>query len=426
MRILVFNCGSSSLKYRLIELPAERELVGGEAQRVGPKTAEPARILHRIGATEETHYVEMPDHAAALSEVMKLLRRDAGLVPDALGHRVVHGGSLFARHRRIDDGVIAGLETTLDLAPIHNPPIVKLIKACRDLYPELPQVAVFDTAFHSTIPGFARTYALPRRLREDVGIRKYGFHGISHQYVTAEAARILDRPLDRFNAVSCHLGSGGASLAAVVGGKSVDNTMGYSPLQGLVMSTRCGDLDPAIALQLAALDYGDCRSIEMVLNSRSGVLGMSGLSADIRDVLRKAAESGSETDAADVTAQVYVWRIRKYLGAYLTVVGDAHAVIFTDTIGELVPAVRPSAATWNRSGSRLTTRRTRPPRSSRRTSRPTRAASASSSSRRTRNWRSRGSPIRCSRRMARRRRREVRHHDPRSRGRPAGDPLFGL
>jgi len=340
MRILVFNCGSSSLKYRLIELPDEKELVGGEAQRVGPKTAEPARIIHRIGKTEETHYVEMPDHAAALGEVMKLLRRDPNLVPDALGHRVVHGGAGFHRHTRIDDAVIEALEPTLALAPIHNPPIVRLIKACRQLYPELPQVAVFDTAFHATIPPHARTYALPRRLREDEGIRKYGFHGISHQYVTTEAAKLLNIPLEKFNAVSCHLGSGGASLCAVVNGKSLDNTMGYSPLQGLVMSTRSGDLDPAVTLQLLALDYGDCRAIEKTLNSRSGVLGMSGISADIRDVLRKAAESGSETAAADVTAQVYMWRIRKYLGAYLAVVGNAHAVIFTDTIGELVPAVR--------------------------------------------------------------------------------------
>ncbi|MGB9626868.1 MAG: acetate kinase, partial [Phycisphaerae bacterium] len=143
MRILVFNCGSSSLKYRLIDLPGEKELVGGEAQRVGPKTAEPARIIHRIGKTEETHYVEMPDHAAALGEVMKLLRRDPNLVPDALGHRVVHGGAGFHRHTRIDDAVIEALEPTLALAPIHNPPIVRLIKACRQLYPELPQVAVF-------------------------------------------------------------------------------------------------------------------------------------------------------------------------------------------------------------------------------------------------------------------------------------------
>ncbi len=340
MRILVFNCGSSSLKYRLIELPAERELVAGEAQRVGPPTAEPSRIVYRMAGVEHTHFAEMRDHASALGEVMKLLGRDPDLVPDALGHRVVHGGALFHRHCLITDEAIRGLDTTLDLAPIHNPPIVKLIKACRELYPELPQVAIFDTAYHATIPDYARTYALPPRLREELGIRKYGFHGISHQYVVAEAARFLGRDLETFNAVSCHLGSGGASLCAVVNGRSVDNTMGYSPLQGLVMSTRCGDLDPAVALRLLALEYGDSRRVNKTLNSRSGVLGMSGVSADIRDVLRLAAEQDAVTDHAEVTAQVYLWRIRKYLGAYLTVVGSADAIIFTDTIGETVPAVR--------------------------------------------------------------------------------------
>jgi len=199
---------------------------------------------------------------------------------------------------------------------------------------------VFDTAFHSTIPDYARVNALPKHLREDLGIRKYGFHGISHQFVIGEAARIVGKPLDAFNAVSCHLGSGGASLCACVNGKSMDNTMGYSPLQGLVMSTRSGDLDPAVALHLLALNYGDSKAVNKTLNNKSGVLGMSEVSADIRDVLRKAAEEGSETSNFDVTAQVYMWRIRKYLGAYLTVVGNADAIIFTDTIGELVPDVR--------------------------------------------------------------------------------------
>jgi len=340
MRILVFNCGSSSLKFRLIEIPEEQELVAGEAQRVGPPTAEPSRIIYKIRGEQQIKTVPMKDHHTALGEVMKLLQANHDLAPEALGHRVVHGGTLFHQHCRINDQVIAGLDTTLDLAPIHNPPIVKTIKACRELYPDLPQVAIFDTAFHSTIPDYARVYALPRHLREDHGIRKYGFHGISHQYVITEAARRLGKSRQQFNAVSCHLGSGGASLCACVNGQSVDNTMGYSPLQGLVMSTRSGDLDPAVALHLLALNDGDSKAVNKTLNSKSGVLGMSEVSADIRDVLRKAAEAGTETSTFDVTAQVYLWRIRKYLGAYLTVVGQADAIIFTDTIGELVPAVR--------------------------------------------------------------------------------------
>jgi acetate kinase len=340
MKILVFNCGSSSLKFRLIDMPAMTELVGGEAQRVGPPTAEPSRIVYKLAGEQHVHQVPMPDHATALNETMKLLGANPSLTPEALGHRVVHGGAKFHSHIRIDDSIITDLEATQELAPIHNPPIIRTIKACRQFYPDLPQVAIFDTAFHASIPEFARTYALPPQWRENLGIRKYGFHGISHQYVMTEAARILGIELSKFNAVSCHLGSGGASLCAIVNGKSVDNTMGYSPLQGLVMSTRCGDLDPAVALQLIALGYGDHKAVNKMLNGKSGVLGLSGSSADIRDVLRKAAEQGEQTDTADVTAQVYLWRIRKYLGAYLTVVGHANAIIFTDTIGELVPQVR--------------------------------------------------------------------------------------
>ena len=339
MNILVFNCGSSSLKYRLIAMPEERELCGGEAQRVGPKTAEPPRIVHRMDGNEEEHFVEMPDHKAAFAEVMTLLKRDPRLMPEACGHRMVHGADRFNRHALLDDEVMAGLEAVQHMAPIHNPPATRLVRGCMELYPDLPQVIVFDTAFHATIPEYARAYALPRRLREEMGIRKYGFHGISHNYVTQEAARLLNKPHDALNAVSCHLGSGGASLCAVRNGRSVDNTMGYSPLQGLLMSTRCGDLDPALAMQLLIRADGDHEAVEKRLNKQSGVLGVSGLSGDIRDVLKALSEDDS-AEQLRRAARVYLWRIRKYLGAYLAVVGQADAVIFTDTIGELVPEVR--------------------------------------------------------------------------------------
>ncbi|MDD5658323.1 MAG: acetate/propionate family kinase, partial [Elusimicrobia bacterium] len=209
---------------------------------------------------------------------------------------------------------------------------------CRARYPDLPQVIVFDTAFHQTIPDHAHTYPLPRALRQELGIRKYGFHGTSHQYVAEKAAEMLGRPMEQLNAVSCHLGSGGASLCAIVKGRSVDNTMGFSPLQGLVMSTRCGDLDPAVALRLLA-QHQDRNAVEKLLNKRSGVLGMSGSSADIRDVFAGMAQPDRRA-RLELTAQIYIWRIRKCLGAYLAVVGDADAVIFTDTIGETVPEVR--------------------------------------------------------------------------------------
>ena len=340
MNILVLNCGSSSLKYRLIAMPGERELAAGEAQRIGPKTAEPARIVHKHGKRESIHAAPMPSHGAAFDRIMTLLAREAALIPDAIGHRVVHGGDRFSRPAVIDPESIRDLVAIQGLAPLHNPPATNLIKACQARYPQLPQVAVFDTAYHSTIPDYARTYALPKSLRDDLGIRKYGFHGTSHQFVVGEAARFLGRPLELFNAVSCHLGSGGASLCAVVNGKSVDNTMGYCPLQGLVMSTRCGDLDPAITLKLMIEATGSSKAVESMLNKSSGVLGLSGISGDIRDVLSAVSETKKHSQRMNRTAQVYLWRIRKYLGAYMAVVGRPDAVIFTDTIGESVPLVR--------------------------------------------------------------------------------------
>lgn len=346
MNVLVFNCGSSSLKYKVITMPAAREAAGGEAQRVGPPTAKPSVILHHEGTSRETHEVPMPDHATAFEQVMRLLGRDARLVPDVVGHRVVHGGDRFGQPARVNDAVLADLDSFSRIAPLHNPPAIALMRACQERYPQLPQVAVFDTAFHATIPACARTYALPRQMREEFGFRKYGFHGTSHQFVTEEAAAFLGIPLDRFNAVSCHLGSGGASLCAVINGRSVDNTMGYSPLQGLVMSTRCGDLDPAVTMQLLAAADGDGAKVDKLLNSRSGVLGLYGRSADLRDVVSEASSSDSLWDSRmDRTLQVYLWRIRKYLGAYLAIVGRPHAVIFTDTIGETVPYVRRALCT---------------------------------------------------------------------------------
>ncbi len=345
MNVLVFNCGSSSLKYKLLAMPAEVELSGGEAQRIGPPTAEPARIVYRMHGQERTEFCEMPDHAAAFEQVMRILRADPTMIPDACGHRMVHGGARFSDHAVVDEGVLADLEAIQHLAPLHNPPATNLLRACHTRDPGLPQVAVFDTAFHATIPERARAFPLPRRITEELGLRKFGFHGTSHRYVAEEAARFLGKPLDTLNAVSCHLGSGGASLCAIVNGRSVDNTLGYSTYGGLIMSTRCGDLDPGVVLQLLARSNGDGSRIEAMLSKKSGVLGMSGRSADIRDILAETAKIPSDASRMNATAQVYLWRIRKYLGAYLTVVGRADTVIFTDTIGETVAKVRWAACT---------------------------------------------------------------------------------
>ncbi len=339
MNVLVFNCGSSSLKYKLLSMPSEQSLAGGEAQRIGPKTAEPSRIYHNSPEGSSTVFAEMRSHQEAFAEVMKLLSADPRLRPDVVGHRVVHGGQFFKKPTVMDGSTMLKLESINGLAPIHNPPAVDLIKACAHLSPGLPQVAVFDTAYHATIPRRAAVYPIPASVTKQLGIRKYGFHGTSHRFVAEEAAKFLRKPLCRLNAVSCHLGSGGASLCAISRGQSVDNTMGYSPLQGLVMSTRSGDVDPTVPLKLMIDGGGGPDEAERLLNRRSGVLGLSGASADIRDIVAKV-ESGAATAQDRRTLEVYVWRIRKYLGAYLTVVGKVDAVIFTDTIGESVPYLR--------------------------------------------------------------------------------------
>ena len=344
MNVLVFNCGSSSLKYKLISMPEKIELAGGEAQRVGPPTAQPPCVIHRTDGHEETFQVDMPDHAVAFEEVMKILKRTPQLQPDVVGHRLVHGGAIFKNHAIVNEKVLEELQTTKSLAPLHNPPAITLVEACCKLYPDLPQVLVFDTAYHSTIPEYARVYALPGYIRNDLGIRKYGFHGTSHQYVANETANFLSIPIEKFNAVSCHLGSGGASLCAIVNGKSIDNTMGHSPLQGLIMSTRCGDLGAAVVMQLIAKNVGNWRSVEKLLNKQSGILGISGSTGDIRDIVEAVSKQVDESKMNE-TLHAYIWRIKKYLGSYLTAVASAagkqaDAIIFTDTIGETVPLVR--------------------------------------------------------------------------------------
>ncbi len=338
MNLFVLNCGSSSLKYKMFSFPSGEELFGGEVQRIGSKTAEQPRIIHRKLGSENTRFVDAMSYKDALREVIKLARDESGFPPDAIAHRLVQGGKDFPTSAVISRNDFSALDGIADLAPVHNPPVVALIKECDLLYPDIPQAIVLDTAFHSTIPDYAAAYAIPEKLRRELGIRKYGFHGISHEYVAEETARFLHIPSPELKAISCHLGSGGASLCAIVDGKSVDNSMGFSPLQGLVMSTRCGDLDQAVILKMLAYSEGDSGKVSNILNKRSGVLGLSGISGDIRDVINRALET--EDERARRTLDVYIWRVRKYLSSYLAVVGLPQAVIFTDTIGESIPYVR--------------------------------------------------------------------------------------
>ncbi|MBN2412878.1 acetate/propionate family kinase [candidate division KSB1 bacterium] len=340
MNVFVINCGSSSLKYRLIAMPEEKEIIAGEAQRIGPKTEEPSRIVHNSGGHVDTFFVNMTNHAQAFTEVMKIIEEHQKIIPDAFGHRLVHGGSALNKDVLLNSDILAKLDETVEYAPIHNPPSIALIKACIARYPNSPQVIVLDTAFHTTLPLYAKDYAIPVWLSKKLNIKKFGFHGISHHFVAEEAAKYLGIPISRLNAVSCHLGSGGASLCAVVKGQSIDNTMGFTPLQGLVMSTRCGDVDPAVTLNLIACFEGDYKAVQSTLNKNSGILGMTGTSADIRDILAKSVLTEGYSSPYFITSHIYTWRLKKYLGAYLTIAHPVHAIIFTDTIGETVPYIR--------------------------------------------------------------------------------------
>ncbi len=336
INIFVLNCGSSSLKYKMITMPSEKELFGGEVQRIGSSTSLPSQIIHEVNGNEELFIVTIRNYIEAFNEVMKIVENSMNIMPDIIAHRLVKGQPEINGDTFVNKLPLSALDKIKELAPVHNPPVVEIIKSCLSRYPFLPQTVILDTTFHSTIPDYASAYALPKKLCEDLGIKKYGFHGISHKYVSVEAAEYLGIPVESFNAVSCHLGSGGASLCAIRNGISIDNTMGFTPLQGLVMSTRSGNLDPAIILRMVAYSEGNSSKVNNILNKKSGVLGLSGSSSDIRDIIANA-ENNSR---AQTTLDVYLWRIKKYLGKYLTLLGRTDSIIFTDTIGETMPFVR--------------------------------------------------------------------------------------
>lgn len=310
MRILVLNCGSSSIKYRLFD--------GDDVATEG--------IVERIGEPGS----EVADHRAGLESIMTALvpLTDDGRL-DAIGHRVVHGGEEFVEPTLIDTEVIERIRSQIPLAPLHNPANLIGIEVAFDLEPELPQVAVFDTAFHRTLPAHAYRYALPEHTYRDHGVRRYGFHGTSHSYVASLAASHLGRDRSEIDLITLHLGNG-ASAAAIRGGESVETSMGLSPLEGLVMGSRSGDIDPAIVfhLQRSAGMSGD--EVEAMLNRESGLLGLSG-DNDMREIQRRAGDGDPE---ARLAIEVYCHRIRKYVGAYLAVLGGADAIVFTGGIGE--------------------------------------------------------------------------------------------
>ncbi len=333
MKILVLNCGSSSLKYQLIDMDNQDVMAVGLCERIGID----GRLKHTPkGKDSFVSEDAMKDHTDAVQMVINaLLDKEHGVISDvseinAVGHRVVHGGEYFSKSVVINDEVIKAIEACIDLAPLHNPANLIGIRACEKLMPGIPQVAVFDTAFHQTMPEKAYLYAIPYELYEKHKIRKYGFHGTSHKYVSQRAVKMLGKDASELKVITCHLGNGG-SICAVDGGKSVDTSMGFTPLEGLVMGTRCGDMDPAVVSFLMEKENMTNKDVDNLMNKKSGVLGLSGVSSDFRD-LESAANDGNKR--AKIALDSFHYRVAKYIGEYYAALGGADAIVFTAGLGE--------------------------------------------------------------------------------------------
>ncbi|MBR7020223.1 MAG: acetate kinase [Lachnospiraceae bacterium] len=333
MKVLVVNCGSSSLKYQLIDSETEQALAVGLCERIGID----GRLKHTPAGGEKVVLEDaLPNHEVAIKNVLAALTNPTyGVIKDlseigAVGHRVVHGGEKFTKSVVIDDAVIAGIKECCDLAPLHNPANLIGIDACMKLMPGVPEVAVFDTAFHQTMPKEAYLYAVPYEYYTNYGVRRYGFHGTSHSYVSKRAIAVAGLDANNSKVIVCHLGNG-ASCSAVLNGRSVDTSMGLTPLEGLIMGTRSGDIDPAVIEFVAKKENKTLAEMMTVLNKKSGVDGMSGVGSDFRD-LDAAAKEGNER--AQVAVEAFAYRVAKYVGAYTAAMNGVDAIAFTAGIGE--------------------------------------------------------------------------------------------
>lgn len=334
MKVLVVNCGSSSLKYQLLDMENESILAIGLAERIG---IDGSKIKHEPEGKDKVIFEEpMSDHKVALEIIIKaLVNKDHGCISsmseiDAVGHRVVHGGEKFTKSVVVTDEVIKGLNEVAELAPLHNPPNIMGIEACREIMPDVPMVVVFDTAFHQTMPKESYIYGLPYELYEKHAIRRYGFHGISHDYVSKRTAEILGEDVKDLNMITCHLGNG-SSISAIRNGECLDTSMGFTPLAGLVMGTRCGDIDPAIVTYLMNKEGITATEASNLMNKESGVYGVSGVSSDFRDI-EDAAADGNER--AQLALDIFHDSARKYIGAYATKMGSLDVMVFTAGLGE--------------------------------------------------------------------------------------------
>ncbi len=345
MKVLVINCGSSSLKYQLIDSDSEQVLAKGLCERIGID----GRLTHQpAGKDKIVTEVAMPNHTEAVSLVLKALTdADHGVIASlseigAVGHRIVHGGEKFNAATLLNEEVIKEIEECNDLAPLHNPANLIGINACRELMPNVPMVGVFDTAFHQTMPRVAYLYGLPYEYYKKYHIRRYGFHGTSHSYVSKRTAELLGKKPEDLKTIVCHLGNG-ASICAVKNGKSVDTSMGFTPLEGLIMGTRSGDIDPAIIEYIAKKEGMSLPEVVEVLNKKSGIQGLSQESSDFRD-LHAAAEKGSVN--AQIAIDVFCYHVVKYIGSYTAVMNGVDAIAFTAGIGENDPIIRANVMSY--------------------------------------------------------------------------------
>lgn len=336
-KIIAINAGSSSLKFQLFDMPEETVLTKGLVERIGMDNS---IFTISVDGEKKTEVTDIPDHAVAVKMLLeKLIEfniiKDFNEI-DGVGHRAVHGGEKFSDSVVLTDEVINDIDQLSELAPLHNPANVVGIKAFKQILPDVPAIAVFDTAFHQTMPEQSYLYSLPYDYYKNFGIRKYGFHGTSHKFVTERAAELLGRPLEELRLISCHLGNG-ASIAAVEGGKSIDTSMGFTPLAGVAMGTRSGNIDPALIPFIMEKTGHTAEEVLSTLNKKSGLLGVSGLSSDLRDI-EEATEEGN--DRAEVALDIFASRIHKYIGSYAARMNGVDAIIFTAGIGENSSEVR--------------------------------------------------------------------------------------
>lgn len=332
MKILVVNCGSSSLKFQLIDSETEEVAASGLCERIGLDGA----LIYKVNGDKIRQEIDLPDHEVAIKKVLDtLLDKEIGVLTSldeigAIGHRMVHGGEKFSSSVIINEEIIKQIETCNDLAPLHNPANLLGVRACQEVMPGVPNVVVFDTAFHQTMPSKAYLYALPKEYYEKYGVRRYGFHGTSHSFVSKRLAELAGLDINNSRMIICHIGSG-ASISAIKDGKSVDTSMGMTPLEGLMMGTRSGDMDPAIIEFICQKENITVQEMTTILNKKSGALGLSGLSNDYRDLV-EAAQGGNQ-DAINAL-DVMVYRVIKYIGAYYMALGGVDAIALTAGVGE--------------------------------------------------------------------------------------------